>query len=314
MKRDIITIDRDKCNGCGLCVTGCHEGALQIIDDKAVLISELMCDGLGACIGECPVGAITIEHREAEAYDEVLTISKMVANGKNTVIAHLKHLKDYNEKEYLRQGVEWLLANQEKFDFKVEEVMHAVHNHKKTDACGCGDDAAQPKQQVYAHTHHHHGGGCPGSAARAFGAGTATATVNGNGNEMVSGRSALTHWPVQLHLINPNSGHFQGSNLLLAADCVAFSMGNFHSDYLKGKTLAIACPKLDSNKEVYVDKITSLIDNAQVDTITVIKMEVPCCGGLLQLAKMAMDRASRKVPIKLLTVGIQGEILENTWV
>lgn len=317
MKRDIITIDRDKCNGCGLCVSGCHEGALQIIDEKAVLISELMCDGLGACIGECPEGAITIEHREAEAYDEVLTISKMVGNGKNTVIAHLKHLKDYNEKEYLRQGVEWLLANQDKLNFKVEEVLHAVHNHKKADACGCGDGASQSKQQVQVHAHHHQGGGCPGSMARSFNNGSTAATATAAApvaNNMISSKSELTHWPVQLHLINPNSGHFQGSNLLLAADCVAFSMGNFHSDYLKGKTLAIACPKLDSNKEVYVEKITALIDNAQVDTITVMKMEVPCCGGLLQMAKMAMDRATRKVPIKLLTVGIQGEILENTWV
>lgn len=310
MKRDIITIDRDKCNGCGLCVSGCHEGALQLIDGKAVLISELMCDGLGACIGDCPEGAIIVEHREAEAYDEVLTISKMVANGKNTVIAHLKHLKDYNEKEYLRQGIEWLLANHDKFNFKVEDVLHEVHSHNKVDACGCGDNGAQAKIQVQ--QHHHNGGGCPGSAARTFGGGISTENANDNG--MVSGKSELTHWPVQLHLINPNSGHFSGSNLLLAADCVAFSLGNFHSDYLKGKTLAIACPKLDSNKESYVEKITALIDNAQIDTITIMKMEVPCCGGLLQLAKMAMDRASRKVPIKLLTVGIQGEILENTWV
>jgi NAD-dependent dihydropyrimidine dehydrogenase PreA subunit len=309
MKRDIITIDRDLCNGCGLCVTGCHEGALQMIDDKAVLISELMCDGLGACIGDCPVGAITIEHREAEAYDEVLTISKMVGNGKNTVIAHLKHLKDYNEKEYLRQGVEWLLANQDKLDFKVEDVLHAVHNHKKDDVCGCGGDAPKAKPQAH---QHHSGGGCPGSAARAFGGGTLEATSNENA--MVSGKSELTHWPVQLHLINPNSGHFKGSNLLLAADCVAFSLGNFHSDYLKGKTLAIACPKLDSNKDVYVEKITALIDSAQIDTITVMKMEVPCCGGLLQLAKMAMDNATRKVPIKLITIGIQGEVLESSWV
>lgn len=307
MKRDIITIDRDLCNGCGLCVSGCHEGALQMIDDKAVLISELMCDGLGACIGECPVGAITIEHREAEPYDEVLTISKMVGNGKNTVIAHLKHLKDYNERDYLRQGVEWLLANQDKIDFKVDEVLHEVHNHQSKNAKGV---TAQP--QVHAHTHaHHHGGGCPGSMARSFGGGAATASADAG---MVSGKSELSQWPIQLHLINPNSGQFQGSNLLLAADCVAFSLGNFHSDYLKGKTLAIACPKLDSNKDIYVEKLTALIDNAQVDTITVMKMEVPCCGGLLQMAKMARENASRSIPIKLITVGIQGEIMENSWV
>jgi NAD-dependent dihydropyrimidine dehydrogenase PreA subunit len=313
MKRDIITIDRDKCNGCGLCVNGCHEGALQIIDDKAVLISELMCDGLGACIGECPEGAISVEHREAEAYDEILTLSKMVVNGKNTVIAHLKHLKDYNEKEYLRQGVEWLLSNQDKLSFKAEEVLHEVHNHKSKNAKGF----TQPQVHAHVHSHEHqHGGGCPGSMARSFNGGAiaAESVTVATSNTMVSGKSALTHWPVQLHLINPNSGHFQGSNLLLAADCVAFSMGNFHSDYLKGKTLAIACPKLDSNKDVYIEKITALIDNAQVDTITVMKMEVPCCGGLLQLAKMAMERASRKVPIKLVTVGIQGEVLENSWV
>ncbi|MFO8021365.1 MAG: 4Fe-4S dicluster domain-containing protein [Perlabentimonas sp.] len=307
MKRDIITIDRDKCNGCGLCVSGCHEGALQMIDGKAVLISDLMCDGLGACIGDCPVGAITVEHREAEPYDEVLTISKMVENGKNTVIAHLKHLKDYNEKVFLRQGVEWLLANQEKLNFKVDEVLSEVHNHQSKNSKAV---TTQPEANTHAHAHHH-GGGCPGSMARSFGGGTAVATPDAG---MVSGKSELTQWPVQLHLINPNSGQFQGSNLLLAADCVAFSLGNFHSDYLKGKTLAIACPKLDSNKEVYIEKLTALIDNAQVDTITVMKMEVPCCGGLLQMAKMAMENASRKVPIKLITVGIQGEIMENSWV
>ena len=308
MKRDIITIDREKCNGCGLCVSGCHEGALQLIDNKAVLISELMCDGLGACIGECPEGAITVEHREAEAYDEALTISKMVANGKNTVIAHLKHLKDYNEKEYLRQGVEWLLANRDKLNFNLDEVMQEVHNHSKGSVCGCGDN--QPKQVQVQQNAHYHGDGCPGSAARSFGGGMAIV----QDNTMISGKSELTHWPVQLHLINPQSGHFRGSNLLLAADCVAFSLGNFHSQYLKGKTLAIACPKLDSNKESYIEKITSLIDDAQIDTITVMKMEVPCCGGLLQLAKIAMERAKRKVPIKVMTVGIQGDILESTWV
>lgn len=303
--RDIITIDRDKCNGCGLCVSGCHEGALQLIDGKAVLISELMCDGLGACIGECPEGAITIEHREAAPYDEVHTISKMVENGKNTVIAHLKHLKDYNENEYLRQGVEWLLANRDNLTFSVDEVLQAVHNHSK-DSCGCGNQ--QPENKVKPQPMTHHGAGCPGSAARSF------SNPSNSSGGMVSGKSELTHWPVQLHLINPHSGHFRGSNLLLAADCVAFTLGNFHSHYLKGKTLAIGCPKLDSNKESYIEKIAALIDDAQVDTITVIKMEVPCCGGLLQLARMALEKATRKVPIKVITVGIQGDILESTWV
>ncbi len=275
MKRDFIKIDRDKCNGCGLCVSGCHEGALQLIDGKAVLISELMCDGLDACIGVCSVEAITIEQREAEPYDEVHTISKMVVNGKNTVIAHLKHLKDYNEKEYLRQGIEWLLANREKISFSVDEVLQDLNSHTK-EACGCGTDEPKVKSQ----TMHHPGGGCPGSAERSF------ANNDGRNKWMVSDKSELTHWLVQLRLINPYSGHFIGSNLLLAVNCVAFSHGNFHSSYLKGKTLAMAYLKLDSNKEVYVDKITALIDDSQVDTITVIKMEFPCCGGL-QIARMS---------------------------
>ena len=305
MKRDIIKIDREKCNGCGLCVTGCHEGALQIVDGKAVMISELMCDGLGACIGECPEGAIEIESREAAAYDEVLTLSKMVSSGKNTVIAHLKHLKDHSEKEYMRQGVEWMLANRDKINFSVDEVIQAVHSHLPS------APKPTPQKPVFVAQPNHGGSacGCPGSAERTF---SHAPTIAGAG--MVSAKSELTHWPVQMHLINPAASHFRGSNLLLAADCVAFSLGNFHSEYLKGKTLVIACPKLDSNKESYVEKLTALIDEAGIDTLTIMKMEVPCCGGLVQIAKMAADKATRKVPIKVTTVGLQGDILESTWV
>jgi ferredoxin len=305
MKRDIITIDREKCNGCGQCVSGCHEGAIQLIDGKAVLVSELMCDGLGACIGECPEGAITVERREAEAYDEVTTLSQMVTSGKNTTVAHLKHLKEYQQSDYLRQAVEWLLTNREKVSFSIDEVLQEVHSHSGS-KCGFGnglttEKAKQPHQGE-------HGGGCPGSVERNF-----RHDFHKVAENTLTGKSELTHWPVQLHLINPNSEHFKGSNLLLAADCVAYSLGNFHSQYLSGKTLAIACPKLDSNKEVYVEKITSLIDDAQVDTITVMKMEVPCCGGLLQIAKMAREKAKRRVPLKVITVGIQGEILDSLW-
>ena len=302
MKREIITIDRDKCNGCGNCITGCHEGALQLIDGKAALVSELMCDGLGACIGTCPVEAITIEVREADAYDEVKTLKAMLKNGKNVIIAHLKHLKDHRQTEYLRLGVEFLLQEKGNVDFSVDEILEEVHNHTST---GGGKSFAKPIQPMHKHAE---ACGCPGSASKAFHAPQYAPAAN---SEIPS---ALSHWPIQLHLINPNSAHFQGSNLLLAADCVAFSLGAFHKDYLTGKTLAIACPKLDSNKDSYIEKLAALIDEAKVDTITVMRMEVPCCGGLVQLAKMASEKATRKIPIKSVTIGVQGDIQESIWI
>ena len=127
-------------------------------------------------------------------------------------------------------------------------------------------------------------------------------------------QSQLRQWPVQLHLINPGASHFIGSDLLVAADCSAFALGDFHSNWLKNKTLVIACPKLDQGKEIYLQKFISLIDNAKVNTITVLIMEVPCCGGLLQLVEMALSRAGRKVPVKAITVSIKGEILGEEWV
>lgn len=302
MKREIITIDREKCNGCGNCITGCHEGALQLIDGKAALVSELMCDGLGACIGTCPVGAITIEVREADAYDEVKTLRAMLQNGKNVIVAHLKHLKDHRQSEYLRLGIEFLLQEKSNVAFSVDEILQELHDHVPT---GGGKSFAKPVQ------HAHQPGqacGCPGSAAKSF------QSPQYAPSAQAATPSALSHWPIQLHLINPNSAHFQGSNLLLAADCVAFSLGAFHKDFLAGKTLAIACPKLDSNKESYVEKLTALIDEAKVDTITVMRMEVPCCGGLVQLAKMASEKASRKIPIKSITIGVEGNVQESVWI
>ena len=126
--------------------------------------------------------------------------------------------------------------------------------------------------------------------------------------------SELRQWPVQMHLVNPNAPYFRGSDLLLAADCVAFSMGGFHSNHLRGKSLAIACPKLDHGTDTYVEKLTAMIDISKVNTITVMMMEVPCCGGLLQMVKAALANASRKVPVKQMIVGINGEVLEEEWV
>jgi ferredoxin len=279
MKRNIVKIDESLCTGCGLCIPNCHEGALQIIDNKARLISDLFCDGLGACLGHCPEGAITIEEREAEPYDERKVMDIIVTQGENTIKAHLAHLKDHNEMGYYKEAVEYL--KEKNIQLNTEEPME--------------------------HHHHHDGHSCPGSMAMSF---------NNEEKTEFSGEvpSQLRQWPVQLHLLNPSAGYFKNADVLLAADCVAFAMGNFHNDMLKGKTLAIACPKLDSNTESYVQKITAMIDDAQINTLTVVMMEVPCCGGLLQMAKMAAAGAKRKVPIKAAFVSVQGKMLQEDWV
>jgi len=307
MERDILKIDEELCNGCGLCVPNCHEGALQVIDGKVRLVSELMCDGLGACIGHCPEGAITIEKREAEPYNEEKVMEQMIGKGKNTIIAHLKHLKDHSETGFLKDGVIYLRAHRNELNFNLDEVLEEVHNHGQAPKYS----QSQPHAHAHAHSHSHShsGGGCPGSKPM----------VIGNPSKIAEGPGAdqpseLKQWPVQMHLINPNASYFKDSDLLLAADCAAFSMGNFHSKFLKGKSLAIACPKLDHGTEIYVRKLTELIDSANVNTITVLMMEVPCCGGLLQMVKAAQSVASRKIPVKQIVAGLGGNILKEEWV
>jgi NAD-dependent dihydropyrimidine dehydrogenase PreA subunit len=296
MERQVIKIDEELCNGCGECVPNCHEGALQIIDGKARLISDLMCDGLGACIGHCPVGAIEFEIREAEPYDEIKVMELMVPRGKNTVIAHLKHLKEHNEIAYLKEGVQFL-QHADSLPFNLQEVLSEVHNHGKP-------RAFQPAQV----SHVHQGGGCPGSQAKTIVRPTDVTIAP------VSVGSELRQWPVQLHLVNHGASYFQNADVVIAADCVAFAMGDFHSRFLKGKSLAIACPKLDSGMDVYRDKITALVDNANINTLTVAIMQVPCCRGLLQVAQDGVAQASKKIPVKLAVVSVEGEVIEERWV
>ncbi len=288
MKRDIVKIDETLCNGCGECVPNCHEGALQIIDGKAILISDLMCDGLGACLGHCPMGAITIEQRDAEPYDETKVIAEMVKKGENVVKAHLLHLKEHKEYGFLAEAVKYLQENKNNINFNIEKVMSEIHNHSNENAkCGCPsakEISLKPSEN------------------------------NNSNDELISSKSELINWPVQMHLINPSAGYFKNSDIVVSADCVAFSLGNFHSQYLKGKTLVIACPKLDSNTEIYIEKFKKLIEEAKVNTITIMIMEVPCCSGLLQMVKTAVDSSTRKVPVKLIVVGINGEIKKEEWV
>ena len=277
MIRTIITIDKKKCNGCGDCVTGCHEGALQIIDGKARLVSELFCDGLGACIGTCPEGAITLEEREAQPYVEIAVMERIVREGDKVVIAHLRHLFEHNEKEYLKQGIEYLNKNNIKIDIS------SVFEQK-------------PANTVPA--------GCPGTLERVY-------NIDVNKSEFDSDvQSQLTNWPVQLHLVNPVSQSYRSADLLLAADCTAFSMGNFHK-LIKGKTLVIACPKLDSNKEVYMEKLIMMINEAKIKSITIAVMEVPCCSGLVRLVEMAVQNSNREIPVEVIVIGIEGNIKSN---
>ena len=300
MKREIIKIDEEKCTGCGLCIPGCPEGALQLIDGKARLVSDLMCDGLGACIGECPEGAIKIEERDAEPYDEIKVIKEIIKKGENTVIAHLSHLQDHNEFGFLEQAKNYLDSVRNELNFDLVDSM--IKNDNKE---GSRIKIAQ---------HYEHGHSCPGSAMRNFKLDEEQLNAAGNISSTDKQPSTLQQWPVQMHLVNPNAPYFRNADVLLAADCVAFSMGNFHRDFLTGKGLAIACPKLDHSTEVYVGKLKQMIDVAMINTLQVMIMEVPCCGGLIQMAKMAVESAGRKIPIKQIVVSLRGEILSEAWV
>ncbi len=274
MKRKIIEINEKKCNGCGLCIPNCAEGALQIIDGKARLISDLFCDGLGACIGHCPEGAIDIIEREAKEYDEIKVLEhNIIPAGINTINAHLKHLKNHNETKLLNQAIEYLKSK--KIDFQIENMNINLNLNS-----------------------------CPGASVESF-------TTNYKNNNNLD--SELSHWPIQLHLIMPNSLHFNKCDLLLAADCTAFSYGNTHKDFIKNKKLIIACPKLDNGKDMYIKKIISLIDDTNINTLTILRMQVPCCGGLTTIAKQALSQSKRKIPLKEIVISIKGEIIKEEW-
>lgn len=305
--RKIIEIDEDTCTGCGECIPGCPEGALQIIDGKARLVSDLACDGLGACIGHCPTGAMKVIEREAVPYEEKKVMENIAKAGTNTIIAHLKHLNDHGQTEFLNQAIEYLEENDiEVPDYGNESNSKQVHEEEKNEN---GD--TRMHSHMGEHGHSHGGGGCPGSKMMDF-----KKSESNNSQADTNGKrpSELQQWPVQFHLISPMAPYFQNADVLLAADCTAFTAGDFHKDFLKDKKLIIACPKLDDSQESYKEKLISLIDDAKINTLTVLIMQVPCCGGLAHMAKEAASEATRKVPIKQIILSIQGEVLSEDWV
>ncbi len=262
-----------------MCASSCPEGALQVIDGKARLVGDLLCDGLGACLSSCPEDAIKIENREAEPYNELVVIKNIIRQGPNVLLAHLEHLKSHRQLTYLDQALSYLRENKIPVDLPSEFAEQQVQ-------------AAAPRQ-------------CPGSMNRSF-------AVSPEPLDNQKTPSQLSHWPVQLHLLSPQAPQYRDSDLLVAADCVPFAFADFHRDYLKGRTLAIACPKLDSRQEVYTEKLVAMIDQAEVRSIRIMIMQVPCCSGLLRHVVDAAGRAKRKVPISCVIVGISGEILSDT--
>lgn len=242
MIREIVHIDEEKCNGCGLCASACHEGAIEIIDGKAKLVRENFCDGFGDCLPNCPTGAITIEKREAPAYDEA-----------------------------------------------------AVNESKKA-------KVVLAKEQVG----HIHGGGCPGSAMMQF-----HRNEEEPAEEVVTTTKAvsrLNQWPCQIKLLPVQAPFFDGAKLLIAADCTAYAYASMHEDFMKGKITIIGCPKLDDGD--YTEKLTAIIAQNDIKSVTVVRMEVPCCGGLQRAAENALRASGKFIPWQVVTISRDGKVIE----
>lgn len=237
--RKIIKIDDELCDGCGVCVPSCAEGAIEVVDGKARVVAEKYCDGLGACLRECPKGALTVEEREAEEFDE------------KAVEEHLSA----SEKEKPAQGI------------------------------------------PMAH-------GCPSAKLQTFAAkplGEEVPTLQA---------SALSHWPVQIRLVPPTAPFLKGANLLVAADCAPVAYPNFHRDFLKGKAVMVGCPKFD-DVQGYVDKFTDIFRSANIRSVTVLDMEVPCCSALPKIVRRGMELAGKSVPMEEVVISARGEILKR---
>lgn len=275
--RKVIKINEEQCNGCGLCIPNCPEGALQIIDGKVRLISDLFCDGLGACIGHCPEGAIAIEEREAEPYDERKVMENIVKQGENVIKAHLQHLKEHNEHEFLKQAHEFLK----------EKHIHMPQF-----------------EPAFAH-HAMHGGGCPGSQVREL----KVKPTKSSSSSSRHAESQLLNWPVQIMLVPPFAPFLKNADVLIAADCVPFAYADFHEDMLKDKVLLIGCPKLD-DAEFYEKKITSILKDNTIKSVTCVHMEVPCCFGLKNIVESAVKASGKNIPLHEMTISIKGEKLK----
>ncbi len=275
MKRDMILIDEDKCDGCGACIPNCPEGALQVIDGKARLVGEALCDGLGACIGHCPRGAMTVIRREAEEYDERKVMANIVRQGINVVAAHLKHLDDHGQTAYLAQAIAYLDEQ--------------------------GIDVPAYKQPAGPPTG-------PAAACAGWKPPERTAEAPGATGSLAS---ELRQWPVQLKLVPVSAPYFRKADLLIGADCVPFAHGGFHGELLKGKAVIVFCPKLDAGVDEYVEKLARIFKENEIKSIEIAHMEVPCCFGTNRVVEAALEKSGMNIPVQSTVVSVQGKVLET---
>ena len=264
MKRKIIEINEDLCNGCGDCIVGCAEGALQLVDGKAKVVKEQYCDGFGDCVGTCPTGALKIVEREAEAFDEEATIEHVRKTGGEEAVKRMLDAAD-------------------------------VHEAKEKAA-----EAPRPKT-----------GGCPGMQVRMAqkketASKPATTTVEGGGQVI---KSDLEQWPIQLHLVPPNAPFFEGKELVVLSTCSPIASPDVHWRYVRGRSLVVACPKLDRT-EGYVEKLAGIMAQNNIPKVIVVRMSVPCCGGLSMITQQAHAASGRgDLVVEEVTIGLDGELL-----
>ena len=287
-------------------------GALQLIDGKARLVSDLFCDGLGACIGTCPEGAISVVEREAAPYDENAVMDTIVKQGVPVIKAHLEHLAGHGQVALYDQAVEYLIEN----GIPIPDHSPPVRAPRKRIAPGGQKPPGEyqspqgtgPQAPSAGMCHGGSGGpgpfaGCPGSAAR---------TIPHSGPRQPVGgttESELRQWPVQLKLLNPAAPYFDNADLLISADCVPFAYAGFHTELLRNRIVIIFCPKLDSDIDGYITKLSEIFFRHTIKSITVAHMEVPCCSGVRYVVDRALEKAGKTIPITERTITIEGGVL-----
>jgi NAD-dependent dihydropyrimidine dehydrogenase PreA subunit len=284
-KRKIISIDEEKCTGCAECIPNCPEGALQVIDGKARLVSDLFCDGLGACVGNCPEGAMKVEERIAEPYDEAKVMANIVKAGPNTIAAHLKHLKDHSACDYYNEALAYIKN----------------HNISLPSTGSRDHPTAGPPPPLAC--------GCPGSAVREL---DPQSSISNLESKMASPRpSRLRNWPIQLTLVPPSAPYVKGADLLISADCVGSSHPDFHDELVSGRVLLIACPKLD-DADAYLEKLTQMFTQSTPKSVTCAHMTVPCCFGLVQIVKQAIANSGKTIPFAEVTIDVNGKQVQRS--